>query len=514
MSKKKRVQNKNPTTLDSIPELPGILNNTADIVGVKKMMDAYTNPPANLGAGAMNLTQTAGYVMERFTWDYYTLNILFRNNWIAKAIIEKPANEMIKNGFEIQSEMEPSEVTKIMQTWTKTHTKDKFLKNLKWARLYGGSLLIPMISNQGDLSEPLDYDTILPDSYKGCFIVDRWSGCSPSLELVTDIEDPEFGEPKYYMVSDNTTGKTYNIHHSRVIKMIGRELPYWEQIAEQFWGASELEHVFTELKKRDDTSANISFLIFLANIRTIKSDNLGQMITLGDQQAANNVYETMRTMNRLMCNTGMLVMDKEDGFEEHQYSFTGINDVYESFMLDISGAAEIPVDKLFGRSASGFNSGAESLQNYYDTMQEKQETYVRNPLEKIMRIITMSAIGYIPDDMEIVFNPIRRPADLEKADLAMKQAQPIMDAYGASIIGKATTLRELKQQSSLTGLWSNITDEMIEEAKKEDAEKKEQEKQDQDELLSFMKNGGKDGINNAENSTENPAAAAIDKSLK
>ena len=497
----------------SIPELPGIITQNADIVGVKRMMDAYSNPPANLGMGANNLAQTSGYIMERFTWDYWTLNVLFRNNWIAKAIIEKPANEMMKNGFEIQSQIDPDQITKIMQTWTRTKSKDKFLKCLKWARLYGGCLLVPMIANQGDLAEPLDFDTIMPDSYKGCFTVDRWSGVSPSLELVTDIEDPGFGQPAYYMVSDNTTGKTYKIHHSRVIKMIGRELPYWEEIAETFWGASELEHVFTELKKRDDTSANISFLIFLANIRVFKMDGLSQMLTLGDQEAAQKVYDTMRTMNHLMCNTGTMAMDKDDDFAEHQYSFTGINDVYESFMLDISGAAEIPIDKLFGRSPTGFNSGAETLQNYYDTIQEKQETYVRGPLEKLMKIITMSALGELPDDMEIVFNPVRRPADLEKADLAQKQSQPVFDAYAGGLIDKSSALRELKQQSPMTGLWTNITDEMIEQAKAEDEEKKRQREEEENELMKAAMLSGKDGGPRGA-SEEVETKATIDKGNK
>ena len=62
----------------SIPELPGIITQNADIIGVKRMMDAYSNPPANLGMGANNLAQTSGYIMERFTWDYWTLNVLFR----------------------------------------------------------------------------------------------------------------------------------------------------------------------------------------------------------------------------------------------------------------------------------------------------------------------------------------------------------------------------------------------------------------------------------------------------
>lgn len=484
MSKKKR---KKVVAQDSVYKAPiestGFVNTMDEVISVKRALDGYSNVPANLGAGANNLVQTANYVMERFTWDYYTLNILFRDNWIAKAIIEKPANEMLKNGFSIHSQIEPDKIDKIMNIWQKTKTQNKFLKCLKWARLYGGCLLIPMIENQGDLSKPLDYETIMPDSYKGCFTVDRWSGVSPSIELVDNITDPDFGQPEYYDVSDNTTGKTFRIHHSRVIKMIGREMPYWEEIAETYWGASELEHVYTELKKRDDTSANISFLIFLANIRVFKMDGMSQMLSIGDQQAAQRVYETMKTMNHLMCNTGTLAIDKEEDFAMHGYSFTGINDVYESFMLDISGAAEIPVDKLFGRSPSGFNSGAETLQNYYDTIDEKRETYVREPLEKIVKIITMSALGEIPDDIEIDFNSIRRPSDLEKSDLAQKNAQPIFDAYAGGLIGKGTALKELKQQSDITGLWTNITDEMIQEAYNEDKRRETEENENRNELM-------------------------------
>ena len=464
-------------------QLPnGIVNTKDEIISVKKAMDAYSNPAANLGFGANNLSETAGYVMQRFTWDYYTLNILFRDNWIAKAIIEKPANEMMKNGFEIHTELDPDKVTKIMQTFTRTKSRDRFLECLNWSRLYGGCLLIPMIENQEDMSQPLDYDSIMPDSYKGCFCVDRWCGVSPSLELVNDISDPEFGQPEYYIVSSAPMNKAVKIHHSRVIKMIGRKLPYWEEIAENYWGASELEHVYTELKKRDDTSANISFLIFLANIRVFSMDGLGQAISMGDQEALSRVYQTMQSMNRLMCNTGTFAIDKDDSFTTQQYSFTGINDVYESFMLDISGAAEIPVDKLFGRSPSGFNNGEETLQNYYDTIQEKQETYVRGPLEKLMKIITMSALGEIPDDMELVFNPVRRPSNMEKADLGQKQTQAVLDAYQAGVIGRGTVLREFKQQTPVTNMWSNITDDMIEQADTEDDEERERKAQEQEEL--------------------------------
>lgn len=465
----------------------GIVNDKKQIIDVKKALDAYSNIPANLGIGSKNLAEAASYVMKRFTWDYMTINILFRDNWIAKAIIEKPANEMLKNGFTIQTQLDPDKVSRIMKNWADT-TRSKFLDCLKWSRLYGGCLLIPMIEGQEDLSQPLDYDTIQVDSYKGCFVIDRWCGISPSLELEDDISDREFGTPKYYTITSDKINKTVKVHHSRVIKMIGRKLPYWEEITEDYWGASEFEHVFSELKKRDDTSSNISMLIFLANIRVLKMSDLGSMITVGDQEALNRVFKTVQELNSLMCNSGTLMLDKEDDFSMQGYSFTGINDIYESFMLDISGAAEIPIDKLFGRSPSGFNNGEETLQNYYDTIQEKQESYVRFPLEKIIKIICMSTVGEIPDDLDIVFNPVRRSSDKERADLAMSISTPLLEMYNSGIFGKGTVLRELKQQSGVTGMWTNITDEMIEKADEEDEQNKIEEKEAENEVNENLNN--------------------------
>ena len=440
-----------------------------------KTKDTYSNILANLGLGSNNLSESAKYIMTRFTWDYQTLNILYRNNWIAKAIIDKPNNEMMKNGFEIQSQIEQEKITKIFSVYKRTKTNTKILEALKWASLYGGSLFVPLIEGQEDLSVPLDYDTIDVDSYKGGFVIDRWSGISPSLELEEDITSPDFGLPKYYTITDNTTNKTYIVHGSRVIRFVGRELPYIEQLSENYWGASELEHVFTELKKRDDTSANISYLIFLANIRVLKYENLSQLIGLGDQEAVAQVYSTLREINRLMSNTGIFVTDPENSFETHQYSFAGINDIYESFMLDIAGAAEIPCDKLFGRSPNGFNSGDMVLQAYYDNIQEKQESRLRQQLEKIIRIISMSSIGMIPEDIEITFNPIRQNDDTSRATLAAQLSQPLFDAFDRGIINKTIVLRELKAQQKLTGLWSNINDEYIAQSIEEEKQLKEEE---------------------------------------
>lgn len=118
-------------------------------------------------------------------------------------------------------------------------------------RLYGGALGLIMIDGHEDiLSKPLDFDEIMPGTFKGLMIVDRWSGAYPSNNLVSDINDIEFGQLDSYEVTLED-GQLLKVHHSR--RFTGIEIPHWEKIAETYWGASEVEVVFDEIKKRDNT---------------------------------------------------------------------------------------------------------------------------------------------------------------------------------------------------------------------------------------------------------------------
>ena len=146
------------------------------------------------------------------------------------------------------------------------------------------------------------------------------------------------------------------VHHSRILRFTGRNLPFWEKQQEWYWGESEVEVIFEELKKRDNTSFNIASLIFLANIRVLKMDQLGQGLAVGGEQNNIELNNVLEAQNQLMNNMGMYVMDKEDSLETHQYSFSGLDEIYQSFMLDVAGAAEMPVTKIFGREPSGFNA--------------------------------------------------------------------------------------------------------------------------------------------------------------
>lgn len=423
--------------------------------------DSFQNALARLGFNMPNMLDGTSYHLTRMTQNYQTLTTLYRNHWIIRKIVDVIPEDMCKNWVKLNTQVDPGQMKILEKIIRKTRTKEKILEGLKWGRLYGGAAGVILIDGQEHmLGQPLNYDLIMPGSYKGLLILDRWSGISPAARLISDINDPDFGLPMYYQMT-MPDGKMLYVHHSRVLRFKGNALPLWESWAEQQWGSSVIESVYDELKKRDNTSFNIANLVFLANLRVYKTD-MTDLLALGDIQMQQDFYKVMSTINQMMNNFGMTVMGSNDSLESHQYTFTGLNDVYESFMLDIAGACEIPVTRLFGRSPAGFNATGESdLTNYYDSIEEKQEAYMAPVLDKLLPVIALSAWGMIPDDLDYEFNPLRKADPKENAELAKSMAESVVNVYNASLISQQIALKELRQQSEITGMWSNITDEDI-----------------------------------------------------
>lgn len=452
MSKRKRRR-----TLDKAPEPQPIRS---------RALDAFSNVLARLGAGTPNLLEGTEYSLQRMSRDFNTLNALYRESWIVRRIIDVIPADMLKNWITITSGLDPDVEKRLSLTLRRTQLIDKLKRGMQWGRLYGGALGVMLVKHQGyDLSQPLQLDWIMPGDFAGLLIFDRWNGVNPSSELIEDISDPDYGYPKYYTVTDPAGGGSVKIHHSRVIRFTGNTLPFWEEIAEMQWGASVVESIFDELRKRDNVSWNIAQLTFMANIRVLKMQDLGQLLAATDNESQAELLRTLEAQNMLLNNMGMQVMDAADGLETHQYTFGGLADCYQQFIMDISGAAEIPVTRLFGRSPSGLNATGESdLQNYYDMIAEKQESYLRPILNKVLPPFIISTLGSLPDDFDFEFDPVAEPSDKERADLAKCGTDNVVAAYNAGLISQRTALKELKQQSERTGVWTNITDEDIERA--------------------------------------------------
>lgn len=429
--------------------------------------DAFTNPIARLGVGTDNIINAGNYERADITQDYRLLNTLYRDNWIVQNIIETIPNDITKKWFTIKADLKPDDLNKFDRLYRTTHLIKSVNEGLRWGRLYGGALGIIMIKGQTeDLSEPLNYDLITPDSFLGLFIVDRWVGAYPSISIVKDPESQDFGLPEYYDITDSSLNLTTRVHHSKVIRFIGRELSRDERIKEVYWGSSELESVYRELLRRDTTAENIASLVFKANLSVMKIKDLDQIFAINSVQAQNMFWNTLESISTIESSLGIKLVDAESDASFLNYSFAGIKDIYEGLMLDLAGATHIPVTKLFGRSPAGMNSTGESdLQNYYDYIDTVREGQFRDIVMKLLPIISLSVLGTIPNDLDFEFEEMKTLSDTEKAQLTQQYTSTIIEAFNSNLITQDIAQKELKAISEITGVFSNIDNELIEQGK-------------------------------------------------
>lgn len=428
----------------------------------KALKDAFINPVAKLGLGMDNLLSGTDYTRSRFTQDYNLMVTLYRTHWIVKKIIDVVANDMTKAGIKITSELEPELIKRIDNCLKKRKVHKRLNELVRWGRLFGGAGAVMLIDGQDEiLDQPLNVETVMLNDFKGLLVFDRWSGITPcSGELVDDLDSVDYGLPKYYNVSVNE-GQAIKVHHSRVLRYVGRELPRWEKEVEQYWGASELETVIEEISKRDNTSFNIAQLVFLANLRILKMADLGDALTLNDTQAQSDVYNTLSAQNALMSSFGLYVMNKDDEFDTKAYSFGGLAEIMQQFMLDISGATGIPATKMYGRSPEGMNSTGESdMQNYYEMITENQSTSLQDNWTKLLPVVCMSELGFVPDDLDFEFEAIENVKEEEIADLIGKKSDSVIKAYDANLITQKEAREELKEIGQGYDIFSNINEEV------------------------------------------------------
>lgn len=440
-----------------------------EVSGGAYQTDAFRNSIARTGLGTQNLINGSEYTFSKISHNLQLLNNLYRSNWIVKNIIDIIPEDMTKTWFSVSSDdLTPEEITKIRTYQNGINLKESIVRGLKWSRLYGGAVGLILLRNQEDLSVPIDYTKIMPDDFRGLHIVDRWSGIYPEFDsLTTDINDPNFGHPEYYTMSlISDTSKQVRVHYSRLVKFTGKETPYNQHFNEDYyWGESILESVYEELIKRDNVSSNMISLTFKANLSIYSVKNLDTLLATANGLMQKRFYAQIQAQSVLESNMGVRVIDSEDKFEQSQYNFAGLKDVYEAVQQDLSGSAGIPVVKLFQRSPSGLNAtGKADMQMYNDRLTIERESSLEPIVKRLLPLIVLSAIGKFPDDLEFQFEAIRNPDEAEKATIGQKRWGMLIDAYTNGLIPQGIALAEFKKGADETGVGSSITDEMISKA--------------------------------------------------
>lgn len=431
---------------------------------LKFTADSFQNFAARVGLGSGNQHDQSGYGFNFLSRNRLKLEAMYRSSWVVGQVVDVVADDMTREGSNIKGFDTPKDGEMIDQEMDRLQVWDRLNKTIKWSRLYGGAIAVMMIDGQ-NVSTPLNTNTVAKGQFKGLIVLDRWM-VVPSLEDLVTEYGPHYGMPKFYDVITDSVGLcNQKIHYSRVIRMDGVELPYWQTITENLWGQSVIERLEDRLTIFDSATLGAGQLVYKAHLRTYKVKGLRGIIAAGGR-AYDALVKQINMIRQWQSNEGMTLMDSEDTFETHQYSFTGLDNLLLQFGQQISGATGIPLVRLFGQSPAGLNATGESdLSNYYDNINQQQEGRLRTPLQILYAVLSMSVVGKpLPDSFDFQFASLWQLDDEKKATVANTVVDAVTKAEEGGLIKRSTAIKELRQSSEITGIFSHITDQEIADA--------------------------------------------------
>ena len=396
--------------------------------------DGWLNLFTGLGTRA-DKTKSTRAVPTGFLLDAEK-EIIYADDGLGARIVDLLPEDMMKQGWHYVFDNEKEGFDNYSKIYSRIfkeiRANYKIAQALKWARLYGGALILLGVYDGESLDQPLNLNKI--KNFENLKIIPRNNVMYGTMEFQMNSKLPHYGQVEYYPVTFYT-GKQYQmqrVHYSRVIELKGVEIPSSEAslipMEFRYWGLSVFQRIQDRLKELGSSFSSLANLLNELTIGKYKYKDLAQIMS--SDEGGELVQKRLQAMDLMKSVFHSVLLDTDESFERDTLSFGGVSDVMYQFMMMTSAATGYPMTKLFGISPGGLNSTGEAdMYQYYDMVKAKQETELLPIIERLVKII--SEWQKIPEP-EIVFNPLEQMTEKEQAELEEKKAnteKTKMDTY-------------------------------------------------------------------------------------
>lgn len=335
--------------------------------------------------------------------DFQQLDAAYATSWLARQVVDIPAEDMTREWRSLKCEA--ADDIRIeedrLQIPTAVNTA------LSWARLYGGGAIL-MMTDQ-DLSKPLNVSRVKKGGLLGLRVFDRWE-MAPTTLNTWNILASNYLQPEFYTIN----GGAQQIHWSHFARFTGARLPRRQMVYTQGWGDSELRKCMDDLMDVIAAKNGIAELMQECNVDIIKREGLSDELASDQDNAIVSRYALFSQMKSVVQ---LALLDGDEEYDRKTLNLGGVAPVLEELRVWISGAADIPVTRLFGTSAKGLNATGEGdLTNYHNSIRAKQLTQLDPGMRQLDEVLVRSALGYMPDDYNYVWNPLAQLNEREIAE--------------------------------------------------------------------------------------------------
>ena len=349
--------------------------------------DGYTNMLNKYGTAQDNSTAYT-YKQEPFVSDM-ELTRLYEGNGLFAKIIDRPSEEAVKHGYDI--DFGDSAVSEYIEDrMDKLHLEEKFATAEKWARLYGGAIIVMLVDDGRGLEEPLNWSDVRSIEELRVFeraIVQPDYTNLYHFNFADSMDgDVPYGEPEYYQVF--SVHGYFVVHQSRCLVFRNGRLP--EQTTNtnyRYWGIPEFVRIRNALQECVTSHGNGVKLLERCVQAIYKMKNLSNMLATdeGEDKAIRRLQ--LIDMARGILNSIAIDTDGEE-YDFKNITMAGVKDILDATCNMLSAVSDIPQTILFGRSPAGMNStGENDMENYYNMVENIQKENIKGNSRKAIDLM-------------------------------------------------------------------------------------------------------------------------------
>jgi phage-related protein (TIGR01555 family) len=391
--------------------------------------------PFNTAQLSQTDTQFLNLRYYLITNDRNLLTFMYTEHGIVQTLIDQPVDDAFRNGYDIKtSQLDEDEINELEVYIERERINHTIGMAMKWTRLYGGGGIMVMTDQKPD--EPLRIEDIKKDTPLEFKSADLWELFNYSQNLFP------FTKADYLY---NYYG--YRVHESRVYELRGKEAPSWLRQRLRGWGLSELEKVVRALNQFMKHQNVVFELLDEAKVDVYKMD--GYNSSLITDEGTNLVAKRVQLANQMKNFQNALTLDKDDDYEQKQYSFSGLPEILKQIRESLASDLKMPVTKLFGISSAGFNSGEDDIENYNGMVESEVRAKVKFVIVDILSLCCQRLFGMMPDDLQIEFKPLRMLSSEQEQAAKNSKFNRVMATYTSGLADPSDAKEAINRESLL-----------------------------------------------------------------
>lgn len=374
------------------------------------------------------------------------LSYLYKTYGVLAKMIDIPVDDAYKGGaFTLETDsVDEAELKELEKTIAKNQDIKQIKNARKWARLYGGAALIALSGD--DLSKPLDYKSLYGKPLE-FMAVDRWqlSYSEPNINIPGGQWEyiNQYGRrnSKKSVIGSNALTR---IHSSRIFPITGKETPFIIMQRVNGWGISVFEQVFSDMSQYFKAGNVLFELLDEAKVDVIK------LATLQTALSSGNSDQVLQKMLDLIANNlnykSKLLMSTNDDYVQKQISFSGLAEMNKEIRIMMAGAANMPVNKLWGEGVTGFGSGEDSLENYNSQIENEVRSADDAVIDWVLMLRCYQQFGFELPDLTKNWKNLRVLSAIDEQNIADHKFANALQLYDRQFLSPQELALYLKKE--------------------------------------------------------------------